>query len=263
MNKLAKYIGFFAVLAVFANMASAVLFVDSQGHVLTATNGVVLNYQSGSGWVPPQSASLIAWYRFTTNETVTLVDSSGMNNWATNFGTTWATNSRAFTSGNSISMTNASTGDNPSNMTISLWVNFGSTIEQSFAGKIQTIHGSVGGWELLHLTGKEYFLFQQSSSQYVEREEGLNLADGNWHHILATKAGWTNCFIYTDGTNNTGPLYVSGSVATMANGYWFVCGMESDGIHGKFVGKLANIMWWTNILSYTEITNVTANTYPN
>ena len=141
--------------------------------------------------------------------------------------------------------------NNP-DLTIEAWVKTSSTSNQTIISKID---GGIGWIFQVRSDGRFYFSFNQGSYRKSRvgrpNDIGVNILDGNWHHIAVVYTGSSGSFgYYVDGTpvGSSGNNYFSGNITTTAN-------TGSARIGPSFNGNMDDVKVWNIALDATTIAN--------
>lgn len=112
--------------------------------------------------------------------------------------------------------------DNPTTLSLSLWVRSTTTTRQALITKMPSYSGNLGWYLIIHTGGWLGFWVQENGSTAyagVHGDVGDEVTDGLWHHVVATMAGWTGAqmSLTVDGQPYGAADPGAGTVTTISN----------------------------------------------
>lgn len=154
--------------------------------------------------------------------------------------------------------------NNPTALSISLWVKGTAGVHETFLAKVANSAGGNSGYTLgIVAGGSAYTLLQTNGTTYAQRKNTTTIFDGtNWHHIVWTWDGTKNAdssagqVVYVDGSSaGDAEGGSSGTVGSMSNTDSFNLGRE-DGGNFYLNSSIDEVGIWSRALTSAEVTSL-------
>lgn len=225
------------------------------------------------GWRPTSAAvakiyygvaarsGLIGYWNFDDCDTCTTAnDMSGNGNTGTMYNAAGPTvgdlhtpdgrvNRGAFFDGTNDYVDGGNFSDNPTNLSVSLWLR--STDDNGYILTKANDTSSAPGWSVILSGGKIEFLIAQNGSNYKYILTDGTYNDNKWHHLAATKDASNNIALYLDGSSVSSAVS-AGTVTTTSNAINVRVGVIGNGTF-FYAGYVDEIRIYNRALSVGEI----------
>jgi len=153
---------------------------------------------------------------------------------------------------------NATTADNLSNFSVSVWLKYSSTATRAIVAKTPYLFSNTPGWGLFVDSPNTniFFRINNTVSAYDVSTGTNNPADGTWHNIIGTYDSVAGSHIYLDGTDVT--TFVSGSAGgNYSNPNTFAIG-DISANNLSYAGEMVDLQIWNVTLTSVQAASIAA-----